>query len=312
MIFGDDGPIRFGWNPRHAAPYVSSAIAEGVGLVARLAGRVPPGEWHDTSSLIEMAVQLTPSAAPMLAQFRKSSQQVDFTWQGMPRPGQKLSLNSQDGLRLFLRAIADAVLGGPMFWLGLVDVRLDDRNVTAFRTRQAAGLLTGKTFELDDLPESGPVRVSDDLTIVVPVGSASISALGFILSACQLGQATAEGMHYLLNANGAQALFEHGLSAADLASQLSAQTGQPLPPAAQETLDRWWAGFGRVRLYDEVTLIELGDDLLLRELQAATSLGDVTIHQFSPRLIAVEDDAVDLLVTELGARGYAPRIVEGG
>jgi hypothetical protein len=312
LIFGDDGPIRLGWNPRHAAPYVSSAIAEGVSLVARLAGRVPPDEWRYTDSFVEMAVLLTASAAPILAQFRKSSQQLDFIWQGMPRPGQKLALNSQDGLRLFLRAIVDAVLGGPMFWLGLVDVRMDDRTVTAFRVRQAAGLLTYKSFELDDLPEPGTVSVSDDLTILVPVGSASISALGFILSACQLGQATAAGMHYQLTANGVQALFEHGLSAVDIVSQLSAQTGRPLPPAAQETLDRWWAGYGRVRLYDEVTLIELGDDLLLRELQAATSLGDMTLHQFSPRLIAVKEDSADLLLKELGARGYAPRIVEGG
>jgi hypothetical protein len=76
-------------------------------------------------------------------------------------------------------------------------------------------------------------------------------------------------------------------------------------------IDDWWERYGQVRIYDELTLIELGDDLLLRELQAATSLRRAVVHQFTPRLIAIEDGAVEQIVGELGARGYAPRIVAG-
>ena len=199
-----------------------------------------------------------------------------------------------------------------MTWLGLVDAQLESGRVSAFRVRPAAAILSGKQFDPDDLAVPGKVRVEDDLSIVIPPGSPSIAALAPILHACRLTQAAAEGLHYALTPDGLQALFELGLNADDIARLLTEQTDGPLPKVARATLDHWWASYGRVRLYDELTLIELGNDLLLRELQAATSLERVVLHRFSPRLIAVEDSAVDQLVSELGARGYAPRVVEGG
>jgi hypothetical protein len=67
-----------------------------------------------------------------------------------------------------------------------------------------------------------------------------------------------------------------------------------------------------VRLYDELAVIELNDDLLLAELLAATSLDASLIHTFSPRLVAIDAAKADALVAELTRRGYAPRVVEEG
>jgi hypothetical protein len=311
LIFGDGGPIRFAWNPRHAVPAVTTAISEGVGLVSRLVGRMPAGDWFDAASFVETIEKLVKSGAPALATFRQSSQQLDLTWHGQPRPGQRLALRAPEAWSLFIRSIADAVLGGPLNWLGLVDVQQEAGRVRAFRVRPTAALLSGKQFDPGDLAAPGKVIVADDLSIVVPPGSASIAALAPVLNACQLTNAAADGLRYQLGPYGLQALFELGMDAEDIARLLSSETGEPFPKAARKTLDRWWDAYGQVRLYDELTLIELGDDLLLRELQAATSLERVVLRQFSPRLIAVADDAVEQLVGELGARGYAPRIVEG-
>jgi hypothetical protein len=312
LIFGDGGPVRFAWNPRHAAPHVSTAIADGVGLVVRLVGRMPAGTWHDAATFVETVEKLVKSGAPSLATFRQSSQILDLTWHGQPRPGQRLALRTPEGWSLFIRAIVDAVLGGPMTWLGLVDVQQQQGRVTAFHVRSTAAALSSKTLATEDLVVQGTLRVDDDLTIVVPAGSASIAAIATILHASELIRVADDGLHYQLTPSGIQTLFESGLNADAIGRMLSEQTSRPIPKAARATLDRWWAGYGRIRLYDELTLIELGDDLLLRELQAATSLQGVTLHQFTPRLIAVEDRAIEQLVTELGARGYAPRIVEGG
>ncbi len=312
LIFGDGGPIRFAWNPRHAAPHVSRAISEGVCLVSRLVGRMAADTWYDAATLVETVEKLVPSGAPSLATFRQSSQHLDMTWHGQPRPGQRLTLRTPEGWSLFIRAVVDAVLGGPLSWLGLVDVQQERHRVTSFHVRPVAAILSGKQFDPEDLMVQGTVSVDDDLMIVVPAGSSSMAAIAPILQASNLTSVAGDGLHYQLTPNGLQALFEHGLDADDIARMLAEQTGEPIPATARATIDRWWSSYGHVRLYDELTLIELGDDLLLRELQVATSLASVVLHQFTPRLIAIEDRAVDQLVTELSARGYAPRIVEGG
>ena len=57
-----------------------------------------------------------------------------------------------------------------------------------------------------------------------------------------------------------------------------------------------------------LTVLELADDLALRELMANTDLRRHIIHQFSPRLVVVEDSAVDALVEELVKKGYTPKV----
>jgi hypothetical protein len=76
-------------------------------------------------------------------------------------------------------------------------------------------------------------------------------------------------------------------------------------------IERWWADFGTIRLYDSLTLIELNDDFLLREIMATSALDTAVIHTFSPRLVAVDPGSVDDVVTRLTRLGYAPRVVEG-
>jgi hypothetical protein len=62
-------------------------------------------------------------------------------------------------------------------------------------------------------------------------------------------------------------------------------------------------------LYDKLTVMELADDMALRELLAGTSLNKYIVHQFSPRLVVVRDEGVDELMNELIKKGYTPRTV---
>jgi hypothetical protein len=47
---------------------------------------------------------------------------------------------------------------------------------------------------------------------------------------------------------------------------------------------------------------------VLQELLATTALQDYLVYQFSPRLVAIQPDAVDILVQEMEQRGYTPRV----
>jgi hypothetical protein len=70
----------------------------------------------------------------------------------------------------------------------------------------------------------------------------------------------------------------------------------------------WSHNYGKLHIYEDITLLELTDDYALQELMVSTSLREALVHQFSPRLVAVRLEAVDTLVQEMEKRGYTPRV----
>jgi hypothetical protein len=100
----------------------------------------------------------------------------------------------------------------------------------------------------------------------------------------------------------------------ELCAALFEKFGAPLPATARALIVRLARNYGRVRLYENLTVIEFSDDLALRELLASTSLAKHVIHQISPRVVAVRDEAMDGFFNELVARGHTPRMIaaEGG
>jgi hypothetical protein len=145
----------------------------------------------------------------------------------------------------------------------------------------------------------------------VPPG-ADLAVHGLLSRAGEVVEASGRGLAYRLTAAGVRDAFDDGWTGPDLLAWLAERADGPLPAAARQTLEGWWAHYGTLRLYDEVTLIELGDDLLLRELQATTSLDRALLYTFSPRVIAVDPAAADGLVAELTRQGHTPRVVESG
>jgi hypothetical protein len=91
-----------------------------------------------------------------------------------------------------------------------------------------------------------------------------------------------------------------------LCRQVSARA--EIPDTWQDMLRAWSQNYGKLHVYEDLTLIELADDYVLQELLATTALQDYLVYQFSPRLVAIQPDAVDILVQEMEQRGYTPRV----
>lgn len=85
-----------------------------------------------------------------------------------------------------------------------------------------------------------------------------------------------------------------------------AAAGLPLAAAVQERISTLVARTGRLNLYERVTVLELGDDIALRELLATTALRAHIVHEFSPRLLVMRDEAVEALLAELVKKGHTP------
>jgi hypothetical protein len=290
-------------------------IASASRLIGRLVGRMTPNRWYEVDSLVEVFERLSPTAASNLGQLRQGlSRNQSLTVSLVTNRGkeERLVLNSNEGWSRFLSALINAILTGPMQWLGLVEVADREDGPPTFRVLPAAGVLVDRATDGDTIERPSRLTVGDDLTVLVPAGTTDVSVHGLLARAGELIEASAAGLRYRLTAAGVHAVFDTGTTGPALSSLLAERAGGSLPSGVTAAIDRWWEGYGAIRLYDELTLIELGDDLLQRELMAATPLAGSTIHAYSPRLIAIDPAQAEDLIAALTDSGYAPRVVEEG
>ena len=110
-----------------------------------------------------------------------------------------------------------------------------------------------------------------------------------------------------------QTAFDDGLSGPELLGFLEERSSKVLPGRVRSSIERWWASYGSVRLYDELSLVELSEEVLPAEVLAAVpALRRHLVYAISPRLLAIEPTASEGVVAELVRLGYAPRVEQGG
>jgi hypothetical protein len=149
-----------------------------------------------------------------------------------------------------------------------------------------------------------------DLLLTLDPRTLALDALVRIGSFTEPVQVDPEHCTYRLTARTARMAFEDGLAAGDLGGVLRELTGEALPLTAGQRIQGWWEAFSRLRFYTGVTLFQFNDDFTLTELLTTTDLGSHILYQFSPRLVAVADAAVDSLLAALTRAGHTPRIVD--
>ena len=63
-----------------------------------------------------------------------------------------------------------------------------------------------------------------------------------------------------------------------------------------------------MKVHRNVTVLEVDDPVLLTELQTVTSLDEAVVRAVSDTLVVVDAAALEPLIEDLVARGYAPRV----
>jgi hypothetical protein len=201
------------------------------------------------------------------------------------------------------------MLEGPLHWLGFADLCRHGDTLLAFRLRGLANRVWDRPLETaTDLPPSEAI-VIDGASLTISVHPAAISPQAHALLGriARLEKSAPGRFTYRLDMLVAHATFERGETLAGLRSAWQETMPQPMPEHIQQALAAWWHRYGQVRLYDGFALLELGDDVTLRELEASTSLPKHIIAKLSPRLVLVPDEAVDDLLREFSARGLMPK-----
>jgi hypothetical protein len=283
-------------------------------LLARAARAESP--WYSVDSLLDLLWELVPNL------LGTGQTNVGGWWFTDSKRGDaKLQLDKREDWQRVWKPLVTALLTGPMHWLGLTEVAMRGDELVAFRVRLSAAALNGREVETPTPAGEGALSRDGLLTVemdrrtglpvvTVPSGSSDGVDRTLLARVGQMIEASPHGLRYQLLPARLQYAFDDGLQGPDLIEALAIQSGGKLPADVRSTLERWWNDYGSVRLYDELTLIELSDDILLRELLATTSLDRALIHSFSSRLIAVDPSMVDALMAELTRQGHTPRVIE--
>ncbi len=280
-------------------------------LVLNTLAWLPDNEWIPLADLLALFRVVWPGLAPqnLNIYYRMQPQQGAwyFTWNGKP-----IGQDSGEAWNGVHAGFILTMLTGPLHWLGLTDLAYRRGDPILVRLRGLADLFWDRTEMLESRAAVTPTDAPVDLAIhedTVEVNPSRLRVEGHALldRVARLEQAQPFRFVYRLDAATVHRAFEQGATLEELEAGWQAAFGQPMPEGVRSRLAGWWAGYGRVRLYRDVSIIEFGDDYALAEMKAVSSLEKLMIAEISPRLVVIPKDAVAQLRAELQRAGYTPR-----
>ncbi len=286
--------------------------------VTRVLSGLPKNEWISWPELRKQMFEFYPDC-----QWTIFGQEQ--WWFNAPGKPTRLEINRYDNWQYTVGAVIENIIAEPLRWFGVVEVDAGSNGLEAFRVTELLAWLTeaqvvsaissteaGAPANLARLPVSTqprprqiePVRWLSDSRWHLPPAP---DRAGFITFARLIADATDAPFTYVLTPASIERAIAAGITLDEVGRQFE-QIGAPMPAAARELYTSIAERFGRVRLYESLTLLQLADDYALRELLSSTSLGQHVIYQISPRAVVVKAEAVDRLVNELIAKGYTPGV----
>ncbi len=197
--------------------------------------------------------------------------------------------------------LVEALLTGPLQWLGLVELGYQGQRPVAFRLQPELPV------EEIHLPPDVLQFMRPHALILRNIWQAG--ALHALLRQIAVeASRNRERIHYQLNAPVFRNHLEQGLTVDRLAADFEA-TGVPLPAAVIARLRDWEQRAGRYRLHDGVAVIEFGADMTPEEIQAILRIGGDWLYQVAPRcLVALDAGRMQELLGDLRRRGYTPQV----
>jgi len=284
-------------------------------LALRSLASLPDGEWVALDDLFRLMFVLWPRFDQSVWELRHYAQGSPNWFLASRKSGEPLRPMDTDDWDLAQGDFIRRMITGPLHWLGLADLCRDNGKLIAVRFHGLADLYWSRAEAppaprhalLSAAPLPADAMTIDKLTISVIPSAITPQAHKLLDAVARLESATAECFVYQLDAQAVYESFEAGGTLEEMIEDWERLLPVALPAAVQEHLTDWWNAYGQVRIYQEITIIEFGDDYALAEMRATTSLEKHLIAEISPRLVIIPRGAIDSLTAELESAGYTPK-----
>jgi hypothetical protein len=284
------------------------------GLV-RLLAQVPLNSWVSFAGFVRFVYRLN----PLFLQRRQSLSSSPHWWleceEGRPLRPLHLSDWSRAEARYLLH-----LLSGPLYWWGICDTAHSlDGQLLAFRLTPLAGWLLNSRALPPEADEQHAQNLATSLAVIdsqeADPQELLITCSAYARPIIKMVEALAEAaglrdgrLCYRLTPRRLSDALSQGYCPRPLLKllhQASTQYDAPLAPLLA-WLERWIAGYGQVRLYTGVTLLETTDTLVMRELTATTSLDEQVVQTIHPTLLILKKPGAERLIDDLKQRRQFP------
>jgi hypothetical protein len=199
--------------------------------------------------------------------------------------------------------LIEAWLVGPASWLALVEIGQAGDRPAAFRVR--GHVPAGETAALP--PDA--LRFPATETAVLRNGWQTAELRQLLRRVAAETARSRETTTFTLAPDAFRGSLAAGLSAEAITGDFAA-TGFPLPAATVARLRDWQGKAGRHQIYDNLAVIECGEDMHPSEVSTIVALAAGALYPVAPRcLVALNPEAVPALVDDLRRRGYTPQVL---
>ncbi len=284
-------------------------------LIALLA-ETPIDQWISFNAFARFVYRIN----PLFLQKRQRLYASPHWWieqeEGHPLQPNKLS----DWLHAELHYLSH-LLRGPLHWWGACDIALSSEGrLLAFRlTPFAEWLLNGIPDEQEEERDANglssladTVEVVNEQDALVVCSVATWPIIQTIESFTEPAGTRQGRLHYRITPDTISRALGEGrqpTALLDLLRVLEKQTGTPSTgPLARllAQLERWVAGYGRVRIYTDVHMLEAADTTVMRELSATTTVDEQIVQTISPTLHILKRSGAESIIDDLKRRGQTP------
>lgn len=301
--------------------------AEARQAVLALLAQTPFQQWISFSSFARFVYRLN----PLFLQKRQRLFSMPHWWIEYEEGRALRPTQLNDWLRAEYYYLA-RLLRGPLHWWGLCDIaNAHDGRLAAFRlTPLARWLLHGDVTpalsaaeivaenahiaynpSVMDGTAGAQIVVTPQDELLVPCTTQDWPLIQLLDRFAQAAGVRKNRLRYRLTPAALGAVMSNGTSPEALLTALQ-QLGERGEQSSQaitriiDQLERWIASYGRIRLYTGVALVEVADNIVMRELQATTSLEEQILHSIHPTLHILKKAGAERLVDELKRRSQAP------
>ncbi len=288
----------------------AGVVGSGVGIPAPQAGlhasALPPS-WCDFSTFIAH----TKLYAPYLLFPRRYGSRADryslgsnpYGWDFRLRRGW---LTHREGWHLVEGGFIRAVISGPLYWLGLVELNNED-NPTSFRPAEGISLVTSDVPISIEEPPAGRLIVQPNFELVAlaPISEALLINLDRFAERTSLERIA----QYRLTKAGVTRAIQLGLHADTIQQTLEQASGGEIPQNVRYSLLEWERQARRIELWRAATLLEVDDPTVLDKLYADVETRPLLGRRLAPTMVEIPRHQLSALQEALWQRDYLPALV---